>query len=73
MQKTLELTLIVRDGEFDVEVYEPESGDYCCITSPLSYDEHPEFDEKIGNEIYSWISLMADEMEDEEYEDDDDV
>ena len=32
------------------------------IDAPLSFDEHPEFDKNIGDEIYSWLSLWADEL-----------
>lgn len=33
---------------------------------PYSPDEHPEFDTAIGEEIYSWISLWADQKEEED-------
>lgn len=49
-----------------VDVYEPESGGYCKIHNVFSPDEHPEFNDQIGNEIYSWLTLMADEMEEDD-------
>ena len=66
-QRRLELTIRLRDdGYFDCDVYEPESGEISKIHHPFSPDEHPEFNESIGEEIYSWLKLWADEMEDEE-------
>ena len=43
----------------EVDVYEPESGEVIQMQHPLSFDEHPEFDAAIGNEIYSWLSLWT--------------
>ena len=37
---------------------------YIQYQFPYSPDEHPEFDERFGQEIYSWISLWMDELED---------
>ena len=66
MQKTLELTIRINEDDFELDVYEPESGEIAQMQHPLSTDEHPEFDQAIGNEIYSWISLWADEVADGE-------
>ena len=64
MERTLTVT-ITTDKEtntFDVDVLEGESGIVERIRNvPFSPDEHPEFNELIGNEIYSWVSLMMDE------------
>lgn len=71
MKKTITLIVALTiDGEyFDVEVTEPESS---CNTKfqdiPYMPDEHPEFNEAIGNEIYSWASLGMDELNEEEAE-----
>lgn len=64
MQKQLELTIRINDEHFDVDVYEPESGTGGHFQFPYSPDEHPEFNQAIGNEIYSWLELWKDEMED---------
>lgn len=48
----------------EIDIYEPESGECSQIDAPLSFDEHPEFDKNIGDEIYSWLSLWADELAD---------
>lgn len=66
MNRTLELTIKLYGDSFDVEVYEPETGEFTPLRdNPYSPDEHPEFDRDIGREIYSWVSLWKDE-EDEQ-------
>lgn len=64
MQRNIELTVRLNDDNFEVDVYEPESGDVVQFQYPYSPDEHPEFDKAIGDEIYSWISLWKDECDD---------
>lgn len=49
------------DSWFEIYVYEPESGEQTHFEFLLSFDEHPVFDKAIGMEIYSWLSLWADE------------
>ena len=65
MERTLTLTIALDnyDKTIFADVLEPESGESSRIVTPFSPDEHPEFNERIGNEIYSWITLWADEME----------
>ena len=63
MSRVLELTIHLNGDNFEVDVYEPESGEVVQIQHPYSQDEHPEFDKAIGDEIYSWISLWAEEGE----------
>ncbi len=63
MSRVLELTIRLNGDDFEVDVYEPESGEVAQIQRPYSPDEHPEFDKAIGDEIYSWISLWAEEGE----------
>lgn len=65
MQRLLEITIRVNDDDFEVDVYEPESGEVAQYQHPYSPEEHPEFNEAIGNEIYSWIGLWKDALEDE--------
>jgi len=60
--KTLKITLVTTsDNTFDVEVYEPESGEYRLIKCSDSGDL-TEFNE----EILSWVSIMRDEAEEME-------
>lgn len=66
MQRNLELTIRLNENDFEVDVYEPESGEIAQMQFPYSPDEHPEFDKAIGEEIYSWISMWLDQKEDED-------
>lgn len=59
-EKFLDLYLTVSEsGEYTVEIYDPSTCDRSFYV--LSYDEteHPEFNEWIGNEIYSWFEDMV--------------
>lgn len=60
-QHSLELTFRIDGDHVEADVYEPESGDIAQFEFMLSPDEHPEFNDKIGNEIYSWLKLWADD------------
>lgn len=64
IQRTLDLTINLGKDGFEIEVREPESGEVTRISHPYSFDGHPEFDKAIGAEIYSWLSLWKDELED---------
>lgn len=73
IEKNLDLTISLDEENVAIDICEPESGERTVIEAPLSFDEHPEFSEAIGNEIYSWLSLWSDElkeMESDEREDD---
>ena len=66
-ERTLNITLTaLGNDDYLVNVFEGESGDHVSKTICFSPDEHPEFNEWIGNEIYSWIEIMNEEnnMED---------
>lgn len=65
MNRILELTVRIdtNKGSLEVDVYEPESGEVTQLQHPYSPDEHPEFDKAIGDEIYSWAGLWAEEGE----------
>ena len=56
-QRNLELTIRYDDDRFEVDVYEPQTGGIATIHAPLSFDEHPDFDQLIGDEIYEWLAL----------------
>lgn len=58
-QRNLEFIIRLNEDDFEVDVYEPESGEVTQMQFPLSPDEHPEFDKAIGDEIYSWLTLWA--------------
>ena len=59
-QRTLELTIRHDIDRFEVDIYDPESGECSQLDFPVSFDEHPEFNQAIGNEIYSWLALWMD-------------
>ncbi len=65
-ERGLDLTVRMYKDEFEIFVHEPESGEVDQKRFPYSFDEHPEFDKAIGNEIYSWLSLWADYLEEED-------
>ena len=62
-KRTLTLDLWIEDDNAMVEILEAETGDHVGIVIPYSWDEHPEFNERIGNELYAWLQLLADEIE----------
>lgn len=62
MEHHLELTIRSDGTNVEIGVYEPESGEFTQIETPFSPHEHSKFNEAIGNEIYSWISLWKDEI-----------
>lgn len=62
MERNLSLSIRLHEGGFSVTVSEPESGE----TKEMAFQPgDPAFSEEIGNEILSWITLWADEMEEE--------
>ena len=64
IEKNLELTLRLNEkGKITVCCCQPESGDITAYYFNYKVGEHPEFYKKIGDEVYSWIELMANEME----------
>ena len=69
LTKRLELTFHIMKDSVLTEVLEPESNTGMCFHVPYSPDEHPEFDEQLCMEIYSWFSMWIDEMEDDNEKD----
>lgn len=64
IEKTLQLTLRLNEnGWFDVDIYELESGSSFQLNYPYCPDEHPEFNEDIGDEVYSWLGIMVEDLE----------
>ena len=62
---TLTVDLWVEDGNAVAEFLEGETGEVLSVVIPYSPDEHPEFNEQVGNELYSWLEMLMDEQEDE--------
>lgn len=66
--KLLEVTIrLTGKDTYDVEFYEPESGDFMRYSS-----DRPDFDRMLAAEIKSWASILRDEMDDEEEDGEDD-
>lgn len=70
MEKHFEMNVRLTNGEIEIDLYEPESGEAEFQRFPYSPDEHPEFNEIIGNLLYMWLDPMADS---EEENDDDET
>lgn len=65
MKKLIEVTIVLgKNGAVDYEFYEPESGDFTRVSTTLQ--ESGEIEKKIGEELLSWLTLMADEMEEQD-------
>lgn len=63
MGKQLEISLVITSKDtFDIEIYEPESGDCVTINCHDKGEEIHTENEKIANEIRSWISIIRDEI-----------
>lgn len=60
MERTLELTLkLVSDTEFEVQIYQPETGDYCDF---VCHDEMTDDEKnKLLDEIVSWVDILREE------------
>lgn len=61
--RTLTVTLHVEDGNAVAEFLEGETGERLSVVVPYSPDEHPEFNEAVGNELYSWLEMLMEEQD----------
>ena len=62
MEKEISVTISLKpDGSVRFEFYENESGDFFSVCTTL--DSMQEEECRVGTELMSWVSLMADEME----------
>lgn len=63
-RKLVEVTVVLTsDSTFDLEFYEPESGDF--VRHSGKDTDGPELSQRMGNEILSWVSIMRDELDEE--------
>lgn len=70
IEKNLTLSIIaLGKDDISIRIYEPESGEESFVQCQYSPDEHPEFNEDIGNELYSWLSLWLGELDEEDEQD----
>lgn len=59
MKRTLYIDIETEPGGwFDVTISDGESGDHITNTFPFSPEEHPEFNDWVGNELYDWVDWM---------------
>ena len=59
MKRVLEITLVTTSEDtFDVEIHEPESGDFVRIECHDKGDTVDIENKKIINELCSWVSLL---------------
>lgn len=67
MTRTIEITIDLKeDGLLTIDSNESESGcrtELMGVYSPIEYKDY--IIDRVGKEIYSWIQLMQDEMEEE--------
>lgn len=64
IEKSLDLTLAVDAMGYRVDSFQPECGDsYRLYFSKLT-DSREEIVKRIGEEIFSWLSLMDEELAD---------
>lgn len=73
MERNLEIKIkLTSDNTFDVEFYEPESGDFgrvsCHDSGFIAHEEWQTENNKLACEIRSWVEIMRDYEEDEENE-----
>lgn len=55
------------DGNAWFEFYHPESGDFSRVCTTLKNADEEET--RVGGELLSWLPLMADMVEEQEWED----
>lgn len=70
-EKNLEVCIrLISNWEYDVTLFEPESGDsvqygFFLYADPLGEGN---MKETIGNEILSWVEMMLEQKHDDEHE-----
>ena len=62
ISRTLEIDIDMDTDGCRVTVTDNETSDYVSYDVMFEPDEHPEFNEWIGNEIYSWMEFMHEEL-----------
>lgn len=61
-KKLLEISLVlVSDNEFDVEIYEPESGEFNIVKCHDDGHMAEAENQQIVDEIRSWVSMLREE------------
>lgn len=66
-KRTLEIKLIlVSDNTFDVEIHEPETGEFQLIKCHDNGNSIEAENKQITDEIRSWVNIMREEAEEDE-------
>lgn len=61
-KKLLEISLVlVSDNTFDVEIYEPESGEFNIVKCHDDGHTVETENKQLADEIRSWVSMMREE------------
>lgn len=68
MERTLNLNLeIDKEGNYKVVSSEPESGNnYLIVAGNIYRQDDDGFNRKVGQEVMSWLTMWADELQEEE-------
>ena len=68
MERTLNLNLeIDKEGNYKVVSSEPESGNnYLIVAGNIYRQDDDDFNRKVGQEVMSWLTMWADELQEEE-------
>ena len=53
--KTLTVILSKDNSTVTATIYDPNTGDDSCVIVRYSPDEHQEFNERVGNELYWYV------------------
>lgn len=65
MERHLDVYVTLNGDEYTVEIHDSESSDHTAKSGWFTPNEpHPEFDDWVGGEIYSWLELMNEEESD---------
>lgn len=61
-KRNIEITLVLTSSEtFDVQIYEPETGEYSCIKCHDTGESIQKENEQVMNEIRSWVNITRGE------------
>lgn len=65
LKKKLEIDIVlISDNAFDLEIYEPESGDFQRIKCHYNGERVEVENKEITDEIRSWAEMLLEEKED---------
>ena len=62
MTRSLDVEISLNETEYDVSIYDHDSGDHVRYTFPIGDRKHKELNDAMGEEIYSWVDFMLEEV-----------